>query len=76
MITEEDYDTEDIEGAEELDLGTDQEPMLNLKQVNEENEDGYTGTSEDLDADEHIDVGKLSESYHDTEMGRLVLLAA
>ena len=55
---------------------TDQEPMLNLKQVNEENEDGYTGTSEDLDADEHIDVGKLSESYHDTEMGRLVLLAA
>ena len=50
--------------------------MLNLKQVNEDDEDGYTGTSEDLSGYENINIGKLEDRFKDTEMYVIIKQAA
>ena len=71
MITEEDYDTEDlVADVDGLEKNSDEEEciLLNLKQVNEDDEDGYTGTSEDLSGYENINIGKLEDRFKDTEM--------
>ena len=74
MITEEDYDTEDLEGADDFEQDTDGEDgvLLNLKQVNEDDEDGYTGTSEELSDYDGINIGKLEDRYKATEMYQIV----